>query len=555
MAKQSIDDYLREQSDLSAVEKFAFQHDFHQLPEEKKVYEELIPKTSPGPGEQYAFAVDLDQCTGCKACVTACHNENGLEEDETWRAVGLIHGGTTSGPVTQHITGACHHCLDPACMNGCPVNAYEKDSVTGIVKHLDDQCIGCQYCTFKCPYEVPKYNKKKGIVHKCDMCIGRLNVGEAPACVRACPNGAIRIELVETAAVRRDPNEFLNVPEAPDSNYTLPTTRYKTARNFPADMISTDFFAIKPEHAHMPLVVMLVLTQLSVGAFVLEWLLKAVLNTQANEMLTSYRVLVALGVGLLALGASTLHLGRPLYAFRAVVGLKKSWLSREIVVFGAFAGMASVCALNYWSKDAFIFPLSVDARAVVDSLLIQATAVAGLLGVYCSVMVYRDTRRAFWDNAITTLKFFLTTGILGAAAILLTSFIFASLLPQEAGTALMQSFGGTLCVALWNMSAFKLLVEANIFSHLRSSELTSLKRTALLLTGPLKNFMVRRFVVGIFGGIVLPFVFLNFYRHWGQPMMVTVSAAIFVFCFAGELLERYLFFRAVVPLRMPGGKA
>ena len=45
-------------------------------------------------------------------------------------------------------------------MNGCPVGAYEKDADTGIVRHLDDQCIGCSYCILKCPYDVPKYSKK-----------------------------------------------------------------------------------------------------------------------------------------------------------------------------------------------------------------------------------------------------------------------------------------------------------------------------------------------------------------------------------------------------------
>ena len=67
-------------------------------------------------------------------------------------------------------------------MIACPVNAYEKDPITGIVKHLDDQCFGCQYCTLACPYEVPKYHAGKGIVRKCDMCSSRLEVGEAPAC-------------------------------------------------------------------------------------------------------------------------------------------------------------------------------------------------------------------------------------------------------------------------------------------------------------------------------------------------------------------------------------
>ena len=151
-------------------------------------YHSLLPATPPGPGQQYAFEVDLDRCSGCKACVVACHTLNGLDENETWRDVGLLVGGSRTAPVMQHVTAACHHCLQPACMIACPVNAYEKDPITGIVKHLDDQCFGCQYCTMACPYEVPKYHPGKGIVRKCDMCSSRLAVGEPPACVQSCPH-------------------------------------------------------------------------------------------------------------------------------------------------------------------------------------------------------------------------------------------------------------------------------------------------------------------------------------------------------------------------------
>src|SRR5205085_3191577 len=144
------------------------------------------PLAAPGPGEQYAFEVDLDACTGCKSCVVACHALNGLDEDESWRSVGLLQGARTAA-FQQTVTTACHHCVDPACLTGCPVDAYEKDVQTGIVRHLDDQCIGCQYCVLKCPYDVPKYNARLGIVRKCDLCSSRLSAHEAPACAQACP--------------------------------------------------------------------------------------------------------------------------------------------------------------------------------------------------------------------------------------------------------------------------------------------------------------------------------------------------------------------------------
>ena len=263
-----IEALLAEQQALSAVDRFSQDHSGGRVPLQSKYYRDLIPATGPRTGEQYAFEVDLDACSGCKACVTACHSLNGLEEDELWRNVGLLHGGSAELPVLQHVTTACHHCVEPACLDGCPVNAYEKDAVTGIVRHLDDQCIGCQYCILKCPYDVPRYSKSKGIVRKCDMCQDRLADGEAPACVQACPSQAIRIRIVDTHQVLEETegNQFL--PGAPEPGYTIPTTVYKTDKPLPRNLLPADYYSSRPQHGHLPLVFMLVLTQMSVGAFV-----------------------------------------------------------------------------------------------------------------------------------------------------------------------------------------------------------------------------------------------------------------------------------------------
>src|SRR5918995_205708 len=90
-----IDLLLEEQQTLPAVQRFAQWH--AEQPHEALAdhqahiaYRSLIPLSRPQPGEQYAFEVDLDSCSGCKACVTACHSLNGLEEQETWRDVGLL---------------------------------------------------------------------------------------------------------------------------------------------------------------------------------------------------------------------------------------------------------------------------------------------------------------------------------------------------------------------------------------------------------------------------------------------------------------------------------
>jgi formate dehydrogenase iron-sulfur subunit len=347
-----VQQYLKEQQKLTAVERFSQRHEADALGPDARYYRDLLPLERPGPGEQLAFQVDLDACTGCKACVTACHRLNGLDDDEgeTWRSVGLLHGGSADAPVQQTVTTACHHCLDPACMKGCPVGAYEKDPVTGIVKHLDDQCIGCQYCTLTCPYEVPQYSKKRGIVRKCDMCSDRLAEGEPPACVQACPNEAISIRIVSTARVLEDAQGEAFLPGAPSPNITVPTTTYKTRRVLPRNVVPADFHRVRSSHQHLPLVLLLVLTQLSVGAFVTDLVLGGFGQSHALGIGRPYQSVVALLLGLLALGASIFHLGRPKYAFRAVLGIRTSWMSREALAFGLFAQAAVAYAALFWAE-------------------------------------------------------------------------------------------------------------------------------------------------------------------------------------------------------------
>jgi Fe-S-cluster-containing dehydrogenase component len=366
-----VDRWLAEQADLSAVERFAQHHAAATGPLQARYYRDLLPTTAPAAGQQYAFRVDLDACTGCKACVAACHSLNGLDHDEAWRRVSQVFGSTSSGVATQQtVTAACHHCADPACMKGCPVNAYEKDPVTGIVRHLDDQCIGCSYCTLTCPYEVPAFNKRLGIVRKCDMCSDRLAEGEAPACVQGCPNQAISITVVDQPA-------------------TGATTQYVSAKPTLAEPIAPR----ASRHGHPALAVMLVLTQLAVGAFVTEL---AVGRTRA---LDSWLIAA---VGLLAMGASVLHLGRPLYAYRALLGLRTSWLSREILAFGAF------------------MPLAVMYAVLPRPIVGVAAAASGVLGVLCSVFIYATTPR--WSLPRVFVRFF------GGAALagIITVWSFAS---------------------------------------------------------------------------------------------------------------------------------
>ena len=124
----------------TAVEQFALQDATQKdASGRQEVFRALIPTQIPEDGEQYAFEVDVDRCSACKACVSACHHMNGLSPDESWRRVQQWFGENEHHSWVHTVTSACHHCVNPECMNGCPVGAYEKDAISGIVKHLDDQ--------------------------------------------------------------------------------------------------------------------------------------------------------------------------------------------------------------------------------------------------------------------------------------------------------------------------------------------------------------------------------------------------------------------------------
>jgi Fe-S-cluster-containing dehydrogenase component/DMSO reductase anchor subunit len=540
-----LDQYLREQQELTAVERFAQRHADASSPTQERYYRDLLPTTTPAKGEQYAFAVDLDLCTGCKACVTACHNLNGLDEGETWRAVGLLHGGSAAAPVKLSVTTACHHCLDPACMNGCPVGAYEKDANTGIVKHLDDQCIGCQYCTFTCPYDVPQYSSSRGIVRKCDMCTGRLAEGEAPACVQACPNEAIAITIVKAAQALEDAQGDAFLPGAPSPGITVPTTVYKTERALPRNLLPANFYAVKPAEHHTPLVVMLVLTQLSVGAFCVDAIVRRYLDADVALSLGRMHALVAVAVGLAALGASVFHLGRPLYAFRAIVGLRTSWMSREILAFGLFAPLAIAYAASAFGHAELVSLLTERVATGLQDGLRWLVAGFGLLGVSCSVLIYHVTRRAFWNAPATGFKFFMTAALLGVATSVVT--FSAAAAHDLTLNATVVPILGALSRVLVAASLVKLLGELSFFFHLRDKRHTDAKRAAILMVRDLGNYTTARFALLFFGGVVLPLF------SWSAPVSLNAEAASLTLLVAGELLERMLFFAAASAPGMPGG--
>ncbi len=266
---------------------------------------------------------------------------------------------------------------------GCPTNAYEKLS-NGVVVHHADDCIGCQYCTWNCPYSVPAFQPDRRIVTKCDMCQPRLGAGLAPACVSACPTEAITVERFVPAEWRLD-HAAADAPQLPSAELTLSTTRIELPHDLPVETFSASDWNLRPEHPHWPLVWLTLVSQMAIGASCsIAW------GAKTSES----RIVAATLAGLSLLGAM-FHLGRPIAAWKAVRNLRHSWLSREVVLLSAYAALAAV--------------------AVPFADVAAGAAGVGIAGVYASARLYIVPGRPAWNTPLTIVRFLATAAALGPA--------------------------------------------------------------------------------------------------------------------------------------------
>jgi Fe-S-cluster-containing dehydrogenase component/DMSO reductase anchor subunit len=459
----------------------------------------LIPDREPVPGEQYRFAFDMAKCIGCKCCVVACNEQNGNPAAINWRRVGEVEGGHY--PFTQrfYLSMGCNHCVEPSCLTGCPVEAFTKSPTSGVVLHSADACIGCQYCTWNCSYGAVQYNAERGVVGKCDLCHHRLEDGMAPACAEACPEGAISIEIVNIEQWRAD-YMTANAPGRPPADDSISTTRITLPTNIPPDTGRVDTQRLETEQPHWSLVFMLVLTQLSVGAFAALWILDML-----QKAGLSVSALVSLAIAGLSVASSTLHLGRPVYAWRALRGLRRSWLSREVLSLSLFAAIASAYALMLF--------LNTPARPAIGF----ATVLCGIAGVMCSARIYTVRARPAWDSPYTMAEFFSTALLLGPALL---------------GT-MGVSDGRSMAWAAAAGGATQLITQTLKFFWLSRSEQFELRASALLLAGRLRQLFLIRLAILVVAGLVLPLIGP---LAWSFPLAI-----------ASEFLGRWLFFVSVVP--------
>ncbi|MHA2391422.1 MAG: 4Fe-4S dicluster domain-containing protein [Promethearchaeota archaeon] len=196
---------------------------------------------------KFAYAVDLNRCLGCRACVEACKVENNTPMGAFWMHVFREEKGIYPNVRVEFTPRPCMHCDNAPCVKVCPVGArYNQEN--GLVLTDFERCIGCRLCQVSCPYGVNYFNWKdpknnqyyswndgegddvygsgklldevkdsvppwgnpdlkerfgndnrlvaggshfKGVMGKCTWCVHRIENGKNPACVEICPFSAL----------------------------------------------------------------------------------------------------------------------------------------------------------------------------------------------------------------------------------------------------------------------------------------------------------------------------------------------------------------------------
>jgi len=184
----------------------------------------------------WTMSIDLDRCTGCGACVTACQAENnipivgekelGMGREMQWIRIERYWEGEFPNAKLKFIPMLCQHCDAAPCETVCPVSATYHNQ-DGLNAQVYNRCIGTRACAVYCPYEVRYFNyydhhwdapldqqlnpdvtvREKGVMEKCTFCIQRIRQakdhakddgrrrvrdGEVqPACVQTCPTEAL----------------------------------------------------------------------------------------------------------------------------------------------------------------------------------------------------------------------------------------------------------------------------------------------------------------------------------------------------------------------------
>jgi len=139
-------------------------------------------------------------CLGCKTCVIECAmaHADGANLAEALRSESKPHPRIHVEPVGKFgMPLQCRHCQDAPCMMVCPTQAIGRLNQESPVLLDAGRCIGCKMCMIVCPFGVIDLSRDGKAMIKCDLCIVRTAAGLEPACVAACPTGALTFEEVD----------------------------------------------------------------------------------------------------------------------------------------------------------------------------------------------------------------------------------------------------------------------------------------------------------------------------------------------------------------------
>ena len=366
---------------------------------------------------QMTFAFDATACSGCRCCQIACKDRNDLETGRLWRRVYEVAGGTwqrqdegwQNDVFASSLSISCNHCERPICLEGCPAAAISKRA-DGIVLLDEEKCLGCGYCGWGCPYDAPQYMADSGSMSKCSFCVEDLDAGREPACVSACPVRALDFgyppELAAKPGFSGD-TTAAGIHPLPDPDLTRPALLLRAHRD--ASRGDHEPVEVDPAPPHglreWSLVGFTLLGQLAAGLsmslFASRWWFShrgeaAVLDRLEQLGLPLVPLLI-----LLAMSLSLLHLGSPRRASRAVLNLRSSWLSREIVLAVFFLAAAVIAAGGQLLQPA------------VQAIALPASAICGLLFVCGMARVYMLRTVPTWNRPSTIVNFLGTSLLLG----------------------------------------------------------------------------------------------------------------------------------------------
>ena len=157
---------------------------------------------------EVAKLIDVSTCIGCKACQAACMEWNDIRDEvgtcsgvydnpvdltaKSWTVMRFAEVEEKGKLEWLIRKDGCMHCADPGCLKACPSPGAIIQYANGIVDFHQENCIGCGYCITGCPFNVPRISPADNKAYKCTLCSDRVAVGQAPACAKACPTGAIQ---------------------------------------------------------------------------------------------------------------------------------------------------------------------------------------------------------------------------------------------------------------------------------------------------------------------------------------------------------------------------